>query len=625
MAIKSVSGNADQPTYYVIKGDGQAQNMAQFWSQLVSQQKYRLVQDAIKIAMTEEKARSTTELSKAKMDQQMSQRLQREISSLEKQKTNLITKEAQMQQRLDIASTPSTTTTSGGGGSAGKRNPAAQQALAETKELRRLEIAKDDLTRDKADYDRNAELFETSNPNFAQAERSKSKAAQARIDQIDKVVNGADKNNNGVIDANETGQILPSGSYEVGDGTKAKGRTSTRSKKITAEPADFSGRRKELQDMIDELDSQGRELTRREVEKNPTILARAAEIAGRTNLGTPRDTPDPMIDAADIERDMMNKYFPQEPFTLPAIDSSIEKPKFGQKPFENTINKMYGDDKARMESEMQVKEAPLMEEMGDTPAQPAMPAEQIQIPQATRVEDEPDMAPRKTLRDRAKELRERMFNMNIDVPSEVMGSGDVQTLSSQMGNGVEGIPDGVGQIPPEAMLSGTGQPQTGQVSAQGMSGIEPLDEAYQGIKNFPNTTEGVDAVLDGNNELELYNQLIGGPQAEPKKEDGAFNTTGDNKLEEAKVLQAAVASGRTKTKQEVRRQLETAEDTEWASVVTKLYSPSPTSSAQERIRLRDNAYQQLSKTYEDNPTVLANSVEFLIALDALEMGALPSE
>jgi len=157
------------------------------------------------------------------------------------------------------------------------------------------------------------------------------------------------------------------------------------------------------------------------------------------------------------------------------------------------------------------------------------------------------------------------------------------------------------------------------------SGFDPLDAAIDTIKNFPNTTEGIDAVLDGNNEVELYNQLIGGPQAEPKKEDGAFNTTGDNKLEEAKVLQTAVASGRMKSKQEVRRQLETAEDTEWASVVTKLYSPSPTSSAQERIRLRDNAYQQLSKTYEDNPTVLANSVEFLIALDALEMGALPSE
>ena len=624
MAIKSVSGNADQPTYYVIKGDGQAQNMAQFWSQLVSQQKYRLVQDAIKIAMTEEKARSTTQLSQAKMDQQMSQRLQREISSLEKQKTNLITKEAAMQQRLDIASTPSTTTTSGGGGSAGKRNPAAQQALAETKELRKLQIAKDDLTRDKADYDRNAQLFETSNPNFAQAERAKSAAAQTRINQIDKIVSGADANSNGVIDVNETGQILPGGSYEVGDGTKAKGRTSTRSKKIKSEPADFSGRRQELQDMIDELDSQGRELTRREVQKNPTILARAAEIAGRTDLGTPRDTPDPMVDMATIERDMMNKYFPAEPFTLPAIDASMEKPKVFQKPFENTINKMYGDDKARTESEMQVKEAPLIQEMGTPPAQPAMPAEQIQIPQATRVEDEPDMAPRKTLRDRAKELRERMFNMNVDVPSEVMGSPEAQP-QSQMGNGVEGMPDGVGQIPPEAMLSGTGQPQAGQVSTQSMSGFEPLDESYQTIKNFPNTTEGVDAALNSNNEVELYNQLIGGPQSEPKKEDGAFNTTGDNKLEEAKVLQTAVASGRMKTKQEVRRRLETAEDTEWASVVTKLYSPSPMSSAQERIRLRDNAYQQLSKTYEDNPTVLANSVEFLIALDALEMGALPSE
>ena len=621
MAIKSVSGNADQPTYYVIKGDGQAQNMAQFWSQLVSQQKYRLVQDAIKIAMTEEKARSTTELSQAKMDQQMSQRLQREISSLEKQKTNLITKEAAMQQRLDIASTPSTTTTSGGGGRAGKRNPAAQQALAETKELRRLQIAKDDLTRDKADYDRNQALFETSNPNFAQAEKSKSDAAQARIDQIDTIISGADKNNNGVIDTNETGQILPSGSYEVGDGTKAKGRTSTRSKKITSEPADFSGRRQELQDMIDELDSQGRELTRREVEKNPTILARAAEIAGRTNLGTPRDTPDPMIDAADIERDMMNKYFPQEPFTLPAIDTSIEKPEFGQKPFENTINKMYGEDKARMKSEMQVKEAPLIQEMGDTPAQPAMPAEQIQIPP---VSEEPDMEPRKTLRDRAKELRERMFNMNIDVPTDV-GSSPSQSVA---GGGYFGgdVPDGVGQqIPPEAMLSGQAQGTPMDTNKSSMSGLTPLDDAIDTLQNFPNTTEGIDAALDSNNELELYNQLIGGPQAEPKKEDGAFNTTGDNKLEEAKVLQTAVASGRMKTKQEVRRQLETAEDTEWASVVTKLYSPSPTSSAQERIRLRDNAYQQLSKTYEDNPTVLANSVEFLIALDALEMGALASE
>ena len=416
---------------------------------------------------------------------------------------------------------------------------------------------------------------------------------------------------------------MPSGSYEVGDGTKSKGRTSTRSKKITSEPADFSGRRQELQDMIDELDAQGRQLTRREIEKNPTILARAAEIAGRTDLGTPRDAPDPMIDTATIEQEMMNKYFPAEPFTLPAIDTSIEKPEFGQKPFENTINKMYGDDKARMESEMQAKEAPLVQEMGDTPAKPAIPAEGIQVP-TPLVSEEPDMAPRKTLRDRAKELRERMFNMNIDVPSEVMGSPEAQP-QSQMGNGVEGMPDGVGQIPQEAMLSQTPQRTPMDTNKFQTSGFDPLDAAVDTIKNFPNTTEGIDAVLDGNNEVELYNQLIGGPQAEPKKEDGAFNTTGDNKLEEAKVLQTAVASGRMKSKQEVRRQLETAEDTEWASVVTKLYSPSPTSSAQERIRLRDNAYQQLSKTYEDNPTVLANSVEFLIALDALEMGALPSE
>ena len=34
MAIQGVSGK--QPTVYVIKGDAKAQNMAQFWSNLVS-------------------------------------------------------------------------------------------------------------------------------------------------------------------------------------------------------------------------------------------------------------------------------------------------------------------------------------------------------------------------------------------------------------------------------------------------------------------------------------------------------------------------------------------------------------------------------------------------------------
>ena len=127
------------------------------------------------------------------------------------------------------------------------------------------------------------------------------------------------------------------------------------------------------------------------------------------------------------------------------------------------------------------------------------------------------------------------------------------------------------------------------------------------------------------NELELYNNIIEGDPKPPEKEEGAFNTTGDNNLKQAEALATAVQGGRTKTKQEVRRQLERAEDTEWASVVTKLYSPAPNASAQERIRLRDNAYQQLYKTYEDNPTVLADATEFLISLDALEMGALPSE
>ena len=127
-------------------------------------------------------------------------------------------------------------------------------------------------------------------------------------------------------------------------------------------------------------------------------------------------------------------------------------------------------------------------------------------------------------------------------------------------------------------------------------------------------------------ELELYNQLLGkGQQVQAPDFGQGVNTKADNQFKEAEKLNTAIKAGRTKSKQEVRKQLESAEQSEWASVVTKLYSPPPNASAMQRTRLRDNAYQQLQQTYEDQAETLAKATEFLISLDALEMGALPSE
>jgi hypothetical protein len=624
MAIKGVKGQ--QGTVYVIKGDDKAQNMAQFWSNLVSQEKYKLVDNAIKIAMAEEKGRATDRLAEAKLIQQQKQRLQSGIASLEKQKTALITKEAQMKQQLDVAKTPSTSTTSGSTGSAGKRDPNAQQALAETKEFRRLQASKDDLQRDKANFERNAALFDATNPNFAAAERDKAAAAQDRINQIDGVLFpggvAADANGNGVIDKDETGSILPEGSFGVSDGKKGGARTTTTRKKITTEPADFSGRRAELEQMIQDLERQGQGLVASEVQRNPSILARAAEISGRTQLGSQR-SPEmevPQLAQQDIERRMMQKYFPKEAQANAALERDLEvspmrKPEM-KRPFSSTIDAMRPDF-----SQVQPPQQESALQLPDEPMESAFQMEDPTAPLNRSLEEDPLEAKPKTLKERAEELRQRLLDApKIDVPQDI-GSSPSQSVAGG-GYFAGDVPDGV-EVPPEAMLSGQPQGTPMDTNKSSMSGLTPLDDAID-------TLQGIDIGMSpdfdkkGGNEMELYNQLIEGETKPPEKEEGAFNTEGDNKLKQSEALAQAVQGGRTKTKQEVRRQLESAENTEWASVVTKLYSPPPNASAQERIRLRDNAYQQLYKTYEDSPTVLADATEFLISLDALEMGALPS-
>jgi hypothetical protein len=95
------------------------------------------------------------------------------------------------------------------------------------------------------------------------------------------------------------------------------------------------------------------------------------------------------------------------------------------------------------------------------------------------------------------------------------------------------------------------------------------------------------------------------------------------KKKETEDLITAIEAGTNVMKDEARA-LSEQEDapSSYQAIVKQLYSTAHGKPAYDRVRVRDNAYQELQKTYAGDKETLGKAVELLITLDALEMGAL---
>jgi len=578
MAVQKIKGQ--EGTVYVIKGNANPASQAQYWSQLVSQQKNELVANALKIAMSEEKQAAKSDLERAKLFAKEQQELAKRRDRSLKELNQLGAKEEVARQREQIAkmvtiTEPAQGASSGTRGTSTKATPAAVQAREETKLLVRykeLSAKYKTLENEERELER---LFredgETTMANNKQA-NAKSYAEQAKF-YTDRIEDADGVNGDGVITQQEIGKLLPPGSYgtteETTETEAKKDKKGRRYKAGKLDSVDLTSEKDRVQAEIDKLDSQLKGLTIPEPTARPTLLARTAEIAGRgPSMGQVEERgPSTTEDLAGVEAQMMEKYFPNREFDTNAQGqpTSLEEDITAEEllpPFEMPLSTpVEPDPKAQ---------TPLAPTAGDftgdlTGADPAAPPSAMQNRMLNRTTDFPEQAP-----------QPQAPQPQVDQP----GFNPLQNVM-----GMESL-----NIPQEAMLGGE-EPQ---------AAVSP--------------------------ELELYNQLLGtGQQVQAPDFGQGVNTKADNQFKEVEKLNTAVKAGRTKTKQEVRKQLESAENTEWASVVTKLYSPPPNASAMQRTRLRDNAYQQLQQTYEDQAETLAKATEFLISLDALEMGALTSE
>lgn len=607
MAIQSVKGQPN--TVYVIKGKNDPTTMAQYWAQMVSQQKYQLVNQAIQIATQEEMQAAKTDAERQKVYERQLNELNDRYDKLNKQRQDLIVKEQQAELKEDLAKLEQTTITTGGGGGggrAGSRSPMGQQKLAETKELRKLKEERQEREKEAAEHDRNAELFNTSNATLAEGERTAARKTRERIEQIDAIISpdgvDVDKNGNNVIDDDEVGKILPAGSYERSGGTSGGGggkKTQVRTKEGYVEGLDLSDETISLQDELYAIDEQIQALMAQQPQatKRPGILPRAAEIAGRTDLGTGRQpsgyTQQQMM---DLEQQMMGKYFPnqpkqsqQAPTSLQILPDADEFSNLAPKPrpmAQVPLSMTAGDYEGELSNPLDPAAPPsAMQNRMLNRSVPFAPVVQ-QPPQQTPVEKKPG-------------LLERFRQNPIDVPPQQSG----------------GPPNLIGKenydmYEPQMTIPSDGQmfpPQT------------PLKASPFNLLT-PSTPIEIpdDIVGQAPTELDMFNQLVGGGPQEPQ-----LTQQQKNKQQQATQLADAVEKGTQRTRKDVRREIALEEQSDWAKVVMQLYSPTSESTAMERTRLRDNAYQQLYKTYEDDKETLAKATELLISLDALEMGALP--
>lgn len=591
---KGVKGQEYQT--YVIKGDVAPATSAQYWASLVSQQKYQLVNQAIQIASAEAQQAATTELQKMKIAEQNRKALQSQKAKTQSQILSLSKTEAMAKQREELRRLEREYTGSlGSRGSSGSVPGANQQAREETKLLNRYSENALELENAAREERAMAQVMdEDGNTALAQKYRNNATAYETEAKSLRDQIAAADKNGDRQVDTTEIGVLLPPGSYDKSGGTAG---TSGGKRKTVVKgdvtPVEFTAEKDKLQAELDAINAQLERAGYTPSAPPPSILARAAEIAGRTNLGTGSDMGGPTLsqeDMMNLSQRMQSKYFPEE-----EISKAVDKARvtasqaarqanvpFANAPFQGLMNKIYSQD------------------YGSQPLSP-----------------QPE-----NMRDI---IQRNMGASTLDNESAVPVGGEQQVLEQAQQQTPAGQPPQQGEFvpqfaPSEAEILGPtdGQPVEEDIVPYirpPQTSQTPIPTQQQQIQQFNQAA---------NPELDLFNSLFTQQQNKMmEKKETPIHTIQDAKLAQGKELQKAVESGRMKTKEEVRRELAKQDGSEWRDLVIKLYSPPANSDANQRIRMRDNAYQELLKVYGDDKDTMAKAAEFLISLDALEMGALP--
>ena len=193
--------------------------------------------------------------------------------------------------------------------------------------------------------------------------------------------------------------------------------------------------------------------------------------------------------------------------------------------------------------------------------------------------------------------------LDIEEPGsrfDVMGQGDVRQIP--------GVPE-FSPIPPRPPVSQIAQPLVSQPPDKARFPGPRLDI----IREEPFPGPRLDVITTPPGQAEM---------TEPQK-GLKIPSKKQIKKKETEDLITAIEAGTNVMKDEARA-IQATEDapSSYQAIVKQLYSTAHGKPAYDRVRVRDNAYQELQKTYAGDKETLGKAVELLITLDALEMGAL---
>lgn len=174
-----------------------------------------------------------------------------------------------------------------------------------------------------------------------------------------------------------------------------------------------------------------------------------------------------------------------------------------------------------------------------------------------------------------------------------------------------------GEEPPIPMLGSAGvlplqeQPLPNDI-------VEPAGRFKQDLQPPPQPF-GTPEFAPMPTELDYLESITGGPSLKMPDQK-------EIKQKQTEQLIQQIEAGTNKTREEAKQMSSQATDaSDYRNLVKQLYSTAQGKDAYQRVRVRDNAYKELEKTYGDDKETFNNAVELLITLDALEMGTLPPE
>jgi Spy/CpxP family protein refolding chaperone len=199
--------------------------------------------------------------------------------------------------------------------------------------------------------------------------------------------------------------------------------------------------------------------------------------------------------------------------------------------------------------------------------------------------------------------------------SQSFGSPELVGKGSFRGGDVLPPMDLMDEPQPQGMLGSAGvlplqeQPMPNDI-------VEPAGRFQQDLQP-PQQPFGTPEFAPMPTELDYLESISGGPSLKMPDQK-------EIKQKQTEQLIQQIEAGTNKTREEAKQMSSQATDaSDYRNLVKQLYSTAQGKDASQRVKVRDNAYRELEKTYGDDKETFSNAVELLITLDALEMGTLP--